>query len=121
MPPQSRELVLASSSTTPATVSVLGKDRAPLAARQHVLDHLVDLLRRLSISEGNHTLQLLPAPPAPPPSTPTTSVSPRGLHASRDVSLGGPLSPELPAANGASSPVSGGLGSHSESNAPTQG
>src|SRR5579863_10047117 len=119
MPPQSRELVLASSSTAPATVSVLGKDRAPLAARQHILDHLADLLRRLSISEGRRTLRPFSASPAPPSSTPTTSVSPADLHASRDASLGGPMPLELPAANGTSSTDSRGLGPHSESHAPT--
>ena len=100
-PPHSQELVLASSNTAPTTVSAPDKDRAPLAAHQHVLDDLVDLLCRLSITEGNHALQLLPAPPAPPSSTPTTSISPADLHASQDASLGGPMPSELPAANGA--------------------
>src|SRR5579863_8121577 len=51
---------------------------------------------------------------------PTMSIHPEDLHASRDASLGGPMSPELPAANGASSSVGGRLGSHSESDAPAQ-
>src|SRR5579863_239313 len=119
-PPHSRELVLASSSTAPAIVSARGEDRAPLAAGQHLLDDLAALLLRLSISEGSRTLRHSLAPPAPPSSTPTTSVSPADLHASRDASLGGPMPSELPAANGASSPDSRGLGSHSESHAPAQ-
>src|SRR5579863_8417013 len=60
-PPPSRALALASSSTVPNAVFALGEDRAPLAARQHVLDHLIDLLRRLSISEGSHTLRFFRA------------------------------------------------------------
>src|SRR5579863_8998470 len=51
---------------------------------------------------------------------PTMSIHPEDLHASRDASLGGPMSPELPAANGASSSVGSRLGSHSESDAPAQ-
>src|SRR5579863_9625469 len=119
-PPHSRELVLASSSTAPATVSTLGKDRAPLAASQHLLGDLVNLLRRLSISERSSVLQSSPASPEPPSSLPTTSIRPEDLHASRDASLGGPMSLELPAANGASSSVGSRLGSHSESDAPAQ-
>src|SRR5579863_610187 len=115
-PLPSRALVLASSSTIPNAVFALGEDRAPLAARQHVLDHLVDILRRLSISEGSHPLQLFPAPPVPP-STPTTSIRPADLHAPGDESLRGPVPPELPAANGTSSPDSRGLGPHSASHA----
>src|SRR5579863_6059249 len=118
--PTSRALRLASSSTVPNAVSIPDEDRAPLAARQHILDDLVDLLLGLSISEGNHPLRFFQASPVPPAPTPTTSVSPAALHAPRDASLGGRMPPELPAANGTSSPVSGGLGSHSESNAPAQ-
>src|SRR5579863_7093215 len=86
-PPHSRESVLASSNTAPDTVSALDDDRAPLAARQHILDDLTDLLLDLSISEGNHPLRFLQASPVPPTSTPTTSVSPAALRAPRDASL----------------------------------
>src|SRR5579863_10364067 len=119
-PPPSRALASASSSTVPTAAFAPDEDRAPLAARQCILDDLVDLLLDLSISEGNHPLRFLQASPVPPTSTPTTSVSPAALHAPRDASLGGRVPPELPAANGTTSPVSGGLGSHSESNAPAQ-
>src|SRR5579863_453962 len=47
--PHSRELVLTSSSTAPTIASTPGEDRATLAARQHFLDDLVNLLHRLSI------------------------------------------------------------------------
>src|SRR5579863_3644336 len=119
-PPHSRESVLASSNTAPTTVSALDDDRAPLATGQHLLDNLATLLHRLSIAEGSHTLRTLPAHSVPPPPTPTTSICPADLHATGDESLGGRVPPELPAANGMSSPVSSRLGSHSESNAPAQ-
>src|SRR5579863_2863432 len=119
-PPPSRALVLASSSTIPNAVFAPGEDRAPLAACQHILDDLIDLLRRLSISERSHFLQLLPAPPVPPPTSPTTSVNPADLHAFGDESLGGSMPLELPEANGTLSSVSSQLGSHSESDASTQ-
>src|SRR5579863_5682352 len=119
VPPQSRELVLTSSSTAPNTVSALDEDRAPLATSQHLLDDLAALLHCLSISEGSRTLRFLPAPPVPS-STPTTSIHPAALHATGDESLGGRVPPELPAANGVSSSVGSRLGSHSESDTPAQ-
>src|SRR5579863_5302281 len=117
-PPPSRALASASSSTVPTVAFAPDEDRAPLSARQHLLDDLVSLLRRLSISERNHFLQ---HHPVPPPTSPTTSVNPAALHAFGDESLGGSMPPELPEANGASSSVGSRLGSHSESDAPAQG
>src|SRR5579863_1431373 len=116
-PPPSQALVSALSNTVPTAAFAPDEDRTPLAARQHLLDDLANLLRRLSISESSHFLQ---HHPAPPPTSPTTSVNPANLHASGNESLGGSMPPELPEANGASSSVGSRLGSHSESDAPAQ-
>src|SRR5579863_5525719 len=116
-PPPSRALASALSSTVPTTAFAPDEDRAPLATRQHILDDLVNLLCRLSISERSHFLQ---HHPAPPPTSPTTSVNPADLHAFGNESLGGSVPPELLEANGASSSVGSRLGSHSEGDAPTQ-
>src|SRR5579863_3424915 len=105
MPSHSQELVLTSSSTASSTVSALGKDRAPLAARQYLLGELVNLLRHLSISERSSILQSSPASPEPPQPLPTMSIRPADLHAFGDESLGGPVLPELPEMNGTLSPV----------------